>query len=80
MGVGVRTSTISQSRRVFNPIWGDQQNPLQPEKPPNRGGCDIAGTEGELSLLEEIVEIGPNVVRGELIGRSPMGLPPVVLG
>jgi hypothetical protein len=31
MGVGVRTSTISQSRRAFNPILGDQQNPLQPE-------------------------------------------------
>jgi hypothetical protein len=31
MGVGVRTSNISQSRGAFNPILGDQQNPLQPE-------------------------------------------------
>jgi hypothetical protein len=25
----MRTSTISQSREAFNPILGDQQNPLQ---------------------------------------------------
>ncbi len=29
MGLGVGTSTISQSRGAFNPFWGDQQNPLQ---------------------------------------------------
>ena len=46
----------------------------------NRGGCDVAGTKGELSLLKEMVEIGPDVIRGELVGGSPMGRPPVVLG
>ncbi len=30
MGLGVGTSNISQSRGSLNPIWGDQQNPLQP--------------------------------------------------
>src|SRR5687767_7251918 len=32
MRLGVGTFNISQSRRAFNPILGDQQNPLQPEK------------------------------------------------
>src|SRR5688500_4662049 len=37
-------------------------------------------TEGKLTRLEEMMEIGPDVLRGELIGGSPIGRPPVVLG
>ena len=52
---------------------------LDIEKPNRRGG-DIAGTEGEFALFEEMVEIDPDVIWGELIGGSPIGRSPVVLG